>query len=149
MKFILTSELGKLCKWLRILGYDTYYYKGVRSSLIIKSLQEGRIIVTRRKSLAEEKSVKKIILERNDLKEQIKELENKLNIKFDTNNIFSRCSECNVAVIKVDKKSLVGKVPQYVYQNQDVFYKCPQCKKIFWPGTHWELARKYLENILK
>ncbi|MFZ5799944.1 MAG: Mut7-C RNAse domain-containing protein, partial [Candidatus Omnitrophota bacterium] len=48
MKFILTRELGRLARWLRILGFDTVYFRGCnRSSLVITALREGRIIVTR------------------------------------------------------------------------------------------------------
>jgi hypothetical protein len=147
MKFILTAELGRLCRWLRILGFDAYYFRGRESSLIIKALQEDRIILTRRKRLAEEKSVKKVIIENDKLKDQIREVEEKLGIKFNLDNLFSRCSECNTEVVKVDKELVKNKVPEYVYQTQEEFYKCPKCRKIFWQGTHWDLAKKYFEEL--
>lgn len=43
MKFILTKELGRLSKWLRILGFDAeYFLEDRKSSLIIKALGEDR-----------------------------------------------------------------------------------------------------------
>ena len=129
------------------MGFDAYYFRGRESSLIIKALQEDRIILTRRKRLAEEKSVKKVIIENDKLKDQIREVEEKLGIKFNLDNLFSRCSECNAEVVKVDKELVKNKVPEYVYQTQEEFYKCPKCKKIFWQGTHWDLARKFFEEL--
>ncbi len=148
MKFILTPELGRLCRWLRIVGYDAYYFRGRDSSLIVKALQEDRIILTRRKKLAQESAVKKVIIHHDRLQDQIKELKEKIGLNINTDNLFSRCADCNAEIRKVDKELVKGKVPPYVYQTQDEFYKCPKCKKIFWKGTHWDLANKYLQEIL-
>jgi len=148
VKFILTPELGRLCRWLRILGYDAYYFRGRDSSLIVKALEEDRIIVTRRRKLAEESAVKKIIIHHDLLKNQLKELKETLKLNFNTVDLFSRCAECNAQIKKVDRESVRNKVPEYVYETQEVFYKCPKCKRVFWQGTHWELARKYLGELL-
>lgn len=149
MKFILTPELGRLCRWLRILGYDAYYFKGSDSSLIIKALEEERIIITKRRKIAEEKTIKKIVLEHEKLGKQLNELESKLGIKFTTQALFSRCSNCNAIVAKIEKEKIKDKVPEYVYQTQEEFYRCPKCKKMFWPGTHWVLAQKYFAELKK
>lgn len=147
MKFILTSELGRLCRWLRILGYDAYYFRGSQSSLVIRALQEGRTIVTRRRKIAEEKVLSKVVLRSERLGEQLNELEEKLGIKFNLNGLFARCSFCNQEVVEVEKDKVKDKVPEYVYQTQKNFFKCPKCKRIFWQGTHWDLARKYFQEI--
>ena len=48
MKFIVTKELGRLAKWLRILRFDTEYYaENKEGSLSIWALQEGRIVLIR------------------------------------------------------------------------------------------------------
>jgi len=148
VKFILTPELGRLCRWLRIVGYDAYYFRGRDSSLIVKALQEDRIILTRRKKLAQESAVKKVIIHYDCLKDQIRELKEKIGLDINPDNLFSRCTDCNAEIRKVDKQLVKDKVPQYVYQTQNEFYKCPKCKKIFWKGTHWDLANKYLQEIL-
>jgi hypothetical protein len=148
VKFILTPELGRLCRWLRILGYDAYYFRGRDSSLLIKALQEHRIIVTRRRKLAEESAVRKVIIHHDKLKDQLRELKENLGLDLSSNNLFSRCAECNAEVKRVEKEVVKNKVPEYVYQTQNEFYKCPKCKRIFWQGTHWNLAQKYLGELL-
>jgi len=147
MKFILTPELGRLCKWLRILNYDAYYFKGRRSSLILKALQENRIIITREKRSFKNSAVKNVVLNQEKLPYQIKELKSVLGLDFNTDNLFLRCADCNTITVKVDKEDVKEKVPLYVYQTQQEFYKCPLCKKVFWRGTHWELAKEYLSKI--
>ncbi len=149
MKFILTPELGRLCKWLRILNYDAYYFKGRSASLILKALQEDRIIITREKRSFRNSAVKSVVLNQEKLLSQIKELKSVLGLDINIDNIFLRCADCNTVTVKVDKKDIKGKVPSYVYDNQQEFYKCPVCKKIFWRGTHWELAKNYLSEIEK
>ena len=92
--------------------------------------------------------MKKVIIHHDRLKAQIRELKEKVGLNIGFEDLFSRCASCNAEIRKVDKKLVKGKVPQYVYHTQDEFYKCPKCKKIFWKGTHWDLANKYLQEIL-
>jgi len=147
MKFILTSELGRLCKWLRILNYDAYYFKGRESSLVLKAHQEDRVIVTRKKNGFKNSGVKIVILNQEKLPLQIKELKTALGFNFNMDEIFMRCADCNALTVKVEKEDVKEKVPSYVYQSQQEFYKCPLCRKIFWRGTHWDLTKKYLSGI--
>ena len=147
MKFILSAELGKLCKWLRILNYDTYYFKGRNSSLILKALQDDRIILTRKKDVFKGVTLKIIVLNQEKLSEQIRELKSLLDLKLNIDNLFLRCTRCNAETVKVDKENVKEKVPLYVYQKQEEFYRCPLCKKIFWGGTHRDLVRDYLSKI--
>lgn len=149
MKFILTPELGRLCRWLRVLGYDSYYFKGSRSSLVINALKEERLILTRMKRLEEERAVKKIIIESNKLEDQLRELKDKIGLEFKLDNLFSRCVECNSLIKEVDKEVVKEKVPEYVFKTQERFYKCPKCRKIYWQGTHWNLARKFIQEVTK
>ena len=72
MKFILTKELGRLAKWLRILGYDTTYFcQGNPSSLIIQALRDGRIIITRNSHLSKSRGAKTVFIEAEKIKEQM------------------------------------------------------------------------------
>ncbi len=47
-KFIVDNNVGKLVKWLRIMGYDTLFFNGSNDSyMIATALAEGRVILTR------------------------------------------------------------------------------------------------------
>ena len=47
-KFIVDTNVGKLAKWLRIMGYDTLFFNGRNDShMIATALAEGRVILTK------------------------------------------------------------------------------------------------------
>jgi uncharacterized protein with PIN domain len=148
MKFILTKELGRLAKWLRILGYDTTYFcQDNASSLIIQALRDGRIIITRNSHLSKSVGAKTVFIEAEKIKEQMREALEKLNIQPDADLMFSRCILCNVELADIAKEKVKDRVPEYVFKTQKDFITCPSCKRIYWPGTHWGNVQKTLEEI--
>lgn len=148
MKFILTRELGRLARWLRILGFDTVYFRGSnRSSLVITALREGRIIVTRNLRLAAPTGVKLVYLKEGAVEEHLKQLLKALDIKIDQGRLFTRCLLCNAVLVSIDKEKVKDKVPEYVYQSQESFSACPDCQKIYWAGTHWGKVVETLKTI--
>lgn len=75
MKFIVTNELGKLARWLRIAGFDTIYQKEDNfSAFIINSLREGRMILTRRHTRIDNLEKHILVIDSNDFKSQLKEV---------------------------------------------------------------------------
>ena len=144
-KFIFTKELGRLTKWLRILGFDTEYYNSDNiGTLIVSALRDKRIIVTRRKKID---SLKTVVIESDEIRGQIRELINKLNLTIDESLMFSRCTICNELIEEVFKEEIRSKVPPYVYETQKNFYQCRKCKKVYWQGTHWGNVQRYLKEI--
>lgn len=81
MGFILTKELGKLTRWLRILGFDAAYYNSNNiSTLIIEALRQERVIITRRRSSPKTLAKITVSLYSLELKAQLKELIEKLGL---------------------------------------------------------------------
>jgi hypothetical protein len=149
LRFILTKELGRLAKWLRILGYDSEYFtEDNASSLIITALRDGRIILTRNSRLPQPKGVKILLIEAEKIKAQISETLKKLKITPEENLMFTRCILCNVELAPVAKEKVKDKVPEYVYETQEAFITCPKCQRIYWQGTHWGNVEKTLKEIL-
>jgi uncharacterized protein len=147
-KFILTRELGRLAKWLRILGFDTVYFnRSNRASLVITALREDRIIVTRNLRLPAPKGVKLVSLKGDLLDDQLKQLLAKLEVKPDKSRLFSRCTICNAELVSVAKEKVKDKVPEYVLKTQEDFLQCPTCNKIYWSGTHWGNVLNTLQGI--
>ena len=145
VKFILTKEVGRLCKWLRILGFDAeYFLEDNLATLIIKALKENRIIVTRKKKIDD---LKVIRVYANDVKEQLREVLTQLELKPDEDKMFTRCVICNKTLEKVEKEKIKEKVPLYVYQTQNEFYQCPSCRRIYWQGTHWGNVKKIIQDL--
>ena len=147
-KFIVTKELGKLARWLRILGFDTVYYTSDNmGSLIIEALRGDRVIVTRRRAKIDELDKRTVVITSSELKEQLRELRTKLNLHFDESKMFSRCVLCNSILFKTDKDSVKNEVPEYVFNTHNIFMKCNCCKKIYWEGTHWGNIKNVLSSL--
>jgi len=148
MKFILTKELGRLSKWLRILGFDTVYYNQDNlSSLIIQALRDERIILTRNQRLPQARGLKIVLIKNEKIKKQVEEVLKTLKIVLEPEMMFSRCILCNTELVYITKDEVKDKVPEYVFNTQEDFLTCPQCNRIYWQGTHWGNVRKTLEEV--
>ena len=146
MKFIVTKELGRLARWLRILGFDTVYFKSDnKGTLILEALREDRFIITRSKQKREELKKKKVEIISCNLSEQLKEVIKALNIKIDEKQMFTRCTLCNESLEEVKKEEFKESIPEYVYKTQDLFMKCPGCNKIYWQGSHWGKVKEVID----
>jgi uncharacterized protein with PIN domain len=148
MKFLLTKELGRLSKWLRILGFDaSYFTQDKPASLIIQALREDRVILTRNHRLPKSGGAKIIIIQAEMIREQLVEVLKTLKIKLNSDMMFTRCIICNEELLEIDKLKVKDQVPEYVYKTQERFINCPKCGRIYWQGTHWGNVSKILKEI--
>lgn len=148
MKFIITNELGRLAKWLRILGFDAVYLVSRnRSELIIDSLREERIILTRDRRMSQMSGVRLLRVEHDNVKDQLRQVLEELDIKLEDCDLFTRCVICNDELEDVEKGQIKDKVPEYVYNTQQDFVICPECGRVYWQGTHWGNIRKLLAEL--
>lgn len=148
-KFILTKELGRLVKWLRILGFDTIYFTAKNiSSLVITALREDRIILTRNLHLTSAVGIKIFQVKGDLVTDQLKQIIQELGLKLNQQRLFTRCIICNTEITKIAKEKVIGKVPEYVFKTQEEFSWCPPCDKIYWSGTHWGNVAKTLKELV-
>lgn len=150
LKFIADSMLGRLARWLRILGYDVIYEPSISDDdLIARSLQEQRVILTMDRELTQRESAKYCLLIRSDdYKEQLKHVITHYNIDCKS-HIFTRCLLCNETLDSIEKEKIKDKVPKYVYSAQNKFDICPQCHRVYWSGTHRDEILKNLDEIVR
>jgi len=150
VKFLVDNNLGRLAKWLRLLGYDTSFYKKV-SLLSLSNIarKEERIFLTRsRKNAGLKIFDNTMLIYSTKIFEQLRELNTKLNLTLE--NAFTRCNLCNQLLRKIDKEKVVSLVPKYVYQTSDHFEICRNCGRIYWEGTHKKvILDKFKEIFLK
>ena len=83
----------------------------------------------------------------NDTEEQLRQVIGELGIEMEDIRPFSRCLICNVANEDIEKDRIHGQVPDYVWENNTVFQSCPECKKIYWPGSHIERSLERIEAL--
>jgi hypothetical protein len=151
MKFLADSSLGRLSKWLRILGYDTVYWRGEADrSFLRKAEKEGRAVLTRRKDILARQHPGFVLFVGNDRVEvQIEEVLEKLDLRPEPKNLFTFCLRCNESLKVAKPEEVRPLVPDYVFRTQSEFRVCPGCGGVFWPGTHRDRAMKTMARLLE
>jgi uncharacterized protein with PIN domain len=149
MKFIADRMLGKLARELRMLGYDTIYYRGENAYQLIKlAREEGRVILTRNTKLTPKRPEDRIIRIMEDGPSlQVRELIQKGYISLIEENLFSRCLVCNMLLDQIPREEAEGKIPDFIFYQQKEFSQCPQCLRIYWQGSHQDHMLKRIEQL--
>ena len=144
--FVVDGMLGRLAKWLRILGYDTQYSPDWDDNELARIARaEGRILLTRDLELSRRRGLRSLRIEGDLLEGQLAQVVRALGLELD--RPFSRCAVCNTPLEKVAKHEAWGQVPPYVFQTQSQLYLCPECNRFYWPGTHWQHMREKLKAL--
>ena len=151
-RFIVDHNVGKLARYLRMMGYDTLFYKGGDDSgLVATALAENRVILTRDRGIMERRLVttgrlKAILLETERPEEQICQVMRALKLE-SRHRPFSLCLEDNQPLEERSREQVAGRVPAYVFKTQDYYRECPACRRIYWRGTHWQAMARLLDSL--
>ena len=152
IKFIADAMLGKLSKWLRILGFDTLYYRNKENDTLLElAFEENRQILTRKTSLKERKNIENhlLFIYENDSLKQLREVLEYYKLTIDPHDVFTRCLICNQKLEALPAALAKDRVPEYVANTEKAFFICPHCKKIFWRGSHYENMWQKIKATLK
>ncbi len=148
MKFIADGMLGKLTRWLRMLGHNVKYSNKLDDSqLITIAKKERRILLTRDLALYQQataKGVQAFYMEGQTEAEQLAKLAQKFGINLDIDMATSRCPKCNTRVKPLPKEKVADKVEKTTFSYYNEFWQCPKCGQIYWQGAHWTRIRKTL-----
>jgi uncharacterized protein with PIN domain len=146
--FAADRTLGKLAKWLRILGFDTVFESDYSNKWFYGNLEPDRVLLTRigylRKQLA---SHRLVFIKANDLVGQLVQTIDELAISFNDISPFSRCIKCNSAIVHIAKENVFGRVPDYIWENHDNFSMCRHCERIFWAGSHVQRSQEMINKL--
>ncbi len=157
MKFIADSMLGRLARWLRLIGYDTLYYPEIEDSILLRiAREENRTLLTRDTRLVKVRGLQDyLLLKDNDTFEQLKHVMLAFKLLPSGNSaesVFvpdrSRCSLCNQVLENVPREHAKVHVPEYVFETCDGFKHCKNCSRFYWKGTHHELLHRKLSEII-
>lgn len=149
-KFFADAMLGKLARWMRVLGYDVEYEKIIDDNELIKrSLEEGRTVLTRDTVLSKRRRLKgrAFFVSSDFAGEQLREVTARYPIE--AGEALTRCLRDNAFLEDVEKGSIKEKVPPYVFETQERFSICPRCSRVYWAGTHKEKMIKDVQRLLK
>ncbi len=147
-KFICDVHLGKLARYLRILGLDILYKNNFADEdIAMISLKDKRAILTRDLGILKRSEITHgYFLRSVNVEEQTEEVVK----RFDLQKLikeFTRCLDCNNQLIQVNKEEIINRLPEKVAIFQKEFHKCPECGKLYWRGTHHQKMLAFVQKI--
>jgi len=150
VRLLFDEMLKRTATWCRIFGVDSAYIQDVADNELLKTAkEEGRIVVTRDEELAERcrtANVRTILLKNDKLEDQLDQLKSELGSIF-TFPEKTRCPACNGELKIADKEQVKEKVIDNVYKQNEKFWACKECGKVYWEGSHWKNITKIFKNI--
>ncbi len=147
--FLCDQMLGSLARWLRMLGFDTYYATDqfTDDQLLQIAAQQKRILITRDKELlirAKKQKIPTIAITTTDVEQQREQVLSHLQHTDET--VLSRCLLCNTMLRRIEKERVKEQVPKRIYESHDLFWYCPNCDKYYWKGTHYDDMKQKIEK---
>jgi len=160
MKFLCDDNLGKLARYLRMLGYDTFFRIDISDAeLLAVMLKQDRIVLTRDHLLVKRiEPDRHVLIESDSPEEQLKAVIRHLGLKIKISTderisypprFFNRCLECNEICRDVAKADIADKIFPYIIKSQAIFKQCPACHRIYWQGSHYKDMVKKLLSVLE
>jgi uncharacterized protein len=151
-RFIADTMLGKLVKWLRVMGIDVVYDAAAPSDEVVHAAaREGRVLLTRNHRLAwrQENTAPAsfLFIESNYYHEQVRQVVEKFGSELAI-HLFTRCLRCNTLLQTVAREGIIGEVPPYILASQTVFMHCVACNRVYWAGTHRHRMLQQLQVML-
>lgn len=150
MNFILDGMLGKLARWLRMMGHDVQYSNNADDAeLLATAKKDSRVLLTRDFALYQQaiaKNIETFYVEGITEPERLAELAQRFRITLEIDLEKSRCPKCNTKIESVLKDEIVDKVEKNTFIHYDVFWKCPNCDAVYWQGAHWKQIHNTLEK---
>lgn len=143
VRFVADNHLGRLARFLRLLGLDTLYRNDWSDPDLVRvSVSERRVLLTRDVELLKYGSLTHGYFVRStDAREQVNEVVRRFHLAGQVAP-FSRCMTCNGDLVPVAKKAIADRLPEETRNNVDDFVTCVSCEKVFWRGAHHpELSR--------
>ena len=151
IRFVLDTHLGKLARYLRLLGFDTLYDNAFNDDELVKISisSDKRILLTRDHGLLKRKQITHGYFIRND---QPKLQAREVLSRFSLHQIvqpFTRCISCNGLIQNVEKNKIIEQLPSRVRNTVNDLSACEKCRRIYWKGSHYDHMQEIIEELLK
>ena len=149
-RFVIDSHLGKLVRHLRLLGFDSQYKTVFPDREIARTaVRERRIVLTRDKGLLKYKCLKWAYWVRSsDPQKQIREVIKYFGLQKHLRP-FTLCVECNGKIWPVAKAKVQAQLPPKTRVFFKRFYRCRQCRRIYWKGSHYARLSRFIRKLKK
>ena len=150
--FIADRMLGRLARYLRLIGYDVSYPPTCPDAKLIGTARsEKRVLLTRDRGILDQESALKgrpevVEISSVEVLDQIAQLAEEGWI---SRILAPRCALCNSPLLELDVDEARHLLPPYVLATQCSFLCCVSCNIILWKGSHWKHFRRSISQILQ
>jgi uncharacterized protein with PIN domain len=147
LRFAADRMLGRLARWLRVLGHDVSYGPHLAGrTLLASARREQRLVLTRDTRLRRARNAPPLLfLTSDDFREQLRQVARAVPLA--NGPLFGRCLECNRMLEEVAREAVRDRVPAYVFATAGHFHRCSRCGRLYWPATHHAHMRRELETL--
>jgi uncharacterized protein with PIN domain len=155
LKFLLDGMLGKLSRWLRMLGYETQYQNDQSDKdLLAAAKQDSLVLLTSDEELYRTASIRGLesfLVQGRTESERLASLAKRYNLTLEINPKDSRCPTCGSPITETPKVEVEGAVPPATFKVYSTFWVCtnPKCAKVYWQGSHWKKIEQTLVTAKK
>lgn len=147
-RFILDVHLGRLARYLRLLGFDAAYSsEGADETLAARSAAEHRIVLTRDIGLLKRAEVTHGYWLRNtDPQHQVAEVVDALDLR-GRFAPFSRCMRCNAKLETVPASRVRSELPAGIRERYERVSRCRDCGRLYWAGSHYDRLTRLVASL--
>jgi len=148
VRFVADGHLGSLTRNLRLLGFDVAYRQNADDrQLLDVMVRENRALLTRDRRLLMHAIVQHGYWPRSqNADEQTIEVVRRFDL-LELIAPFTRCLRCNATLEAVAKAEIIGKLEPLTKIHYHQFRRCPDCKQIYWSGSHFPKLQRRIEEI--
>lgn len=148
-RFVADAHLGGLAHMLRMLGFDTLYDNHYDDdTIVVVADRDARIVLTRDRELLKRRAVTHgCYVHALKSEAQLREIVERLDLAHSARP-FTLCLHCNLPLRRVDKTSVLDRLPPKVREYYERFSTCDACGRVYWEGSHWRDMRSMLNKVL-
>ena len=146
-RFVLDVHLGRLALLLRLAGFDSVYRNDFQDEELAKiSHEQNRMLLTRDRMLLNRSIVSYgYYIRSTNPAEQFKEVVERFGL-WHRMKPFQRCPACNGILISVNKDSIRNRLPGNTARYYNDFQECPDCRKVYWKGSHYRKVNAWIQK---
>lgn len=148
-RFVADVHLGKLSRYLRLLGFDTLYRNDYADAELARvASAEKRILLTRDRDLLKRSIITHgYYIRSTQPRRQLQEVLNRFDLHRSVRS-FLRCIRCNGLLETVTKEQIFDRLEPNTRRYFDRFWRCDDCRQIYWQGSHYAGLQRLVEELL-
>ncbi len=146
--FVVDVNLGRLARYLRLLGFDCLFCNRFYDATIAKiSSTTQRIVLTRDRKLLHRKIIHYgYFIRAEKPKTQVKDVLSKFKLHSKLKPL-ARCTHCNGELVQTDKQKIIHRLKYLTKKHYDKFLMCPNCSQVYWHGSHSTHFKRLIDEF--